>query len=152
MIKEKFEELKTEAREAGENDTHTENTLIEGAQYYIDEITEELTDEEHDELIEQYRLGFLGERTPQPVIDALQKISEGISWDNWEVEEDEETGERNSGSTGQYWKVCEVMHCKLEWMREALDPENDDHFEHSDTIDQLQNLLAVLKAYEPSDF
>lgn len=153
MEKVKLEELKQEARTAGEGDTSTEDYLLQSFQLWADEQEGEWNMEEHEELAEAYRLGFFGERLPQPVSDALASVSGQTSWGNWEVEEVD--GERNSESTGKYWKVCEVLHCKLEHVRELIDEldtlpayDEDSHGEHRDTLDQLQEVLNALKKYE----
>jgi hypothetical protein len=84
---------------------------------------------------------------------ALEAIGSEFCWDNWEV--DEVDGVRNSSANGGYWKVSEVLHCKVEWLRELLSElstlpkyESGELDEHSDTIDQLQKLLAAVSAYE----
>lgn len=154
MEKSKFEELKKSAYEAGENDTVTEDYLVEGAQLWMDDtIAEELDDKQHSELLEEYRAGFMGQRLPRPVIEALGNISGATSWDNWEVEEVD--GERNSDNTGKYWKVCEVLHCKIEHIRETYESNgnaSDVLDEELDTLDQLQELLKALKTFEPNDY
>ena len=134
----RFKELKLEAFEAGENDTVTEDHLVQGAELWLD-IPEELTDEQRNELIEEYRLGFLGERLPRPVQKAIDSIANATSWDNWENEAEE-------GETVTYWKTCEVLHCKLEHMRDFI-AKLEEAGEFNDTLDQLQELLASLKEY-----
>lgn len=84
---------------------------------------------------------------------ALDSIGQEISWDNWEVEEVD--GKRNSSADGRYWKVSEVLHCKVEWLRELVSelatlPKYEDDIldEHYDTLDQLQTLLAAISQHE----
>ena len=57
MEKIKFEVLKKEAFEEGQNDTHVANELIASAQLYIEE-QENLTDKQRDVLMEEYHQGF----------------------------------------------------------------------------------------------
>lgn len=158
MEKALFEDFKKQAYEEGENDTVTEDKLLEGFELWADCLPAEgTTEEEHNELLEAYRLGFFGQRLPVSVMQSLESISDQTSWDNWEVDEIE--GERNSESTGKHWKVCEVLHCKLEHVRELIDEldtlpgyDEDSHSEHRDTLDQVQELLNAIKKYEPSEF
>ena len=63
MNKLELKKFKQEAWTAGENDIVTETYLVKGAQLFIEnEIKDELNDEQHDELIEAYREGFLGKK------------------------------------------------------------------------------------------
>jgi len=63
MNKLELKKFKQEAWTAGENDIVTETYLVKGAQLFIEnEIKDELNDEQHDELIEAYRAGFLGKK------------------------------------------------------------------------------------------
>lgn len=57
----KFLALKKEAYEDAENNTCLEDILCEHAQQFIDEKdSEDLTDEQREELVEVYRQGFFG--------------------------------------------------------------------------------------------
>lgn len=67
----RFQELKNEAFEAGENDTITEDYLLEGAQLWLD-LPDELTDEQRDELTNVYRKGFMSPGTA--IIDAIREL------------------------------------------------------------------------------
>lgn len=77
----------------------------------------------------------------------VQSIIDEQSWDNWEHTEEEQTAGKP-----RYWDVCQVLHCKLEHIREALDEletlpshESGDDFESErEAIDHLQDLLAIL--------
>lgn len=60
MEKSKFKEVLDQAHEAGSNDTITEDHLIEGALLLISSDIGEVTDEEHEQIIEAYRSGFMG--------------------------------------------------------------------------------------------
>ena len=70
---------------------------------------------------------------------AIEEISQEISWDNWKDEE-----------TGNYWKVPEVLFCKLQRIIERL--QEDDQYnvdennnsEHIDTLLQCKKLLETL--------
>lgn len=84
---------------------------------------------------------------------ALDAVAADIDWGNWEVEEVDR--KLNSEGTDGFWKVTEVLHCKLEWLYEAVFelshqpgfPEG--HFdEHISTISDLQSILAAIKPYE----
>lgn len=55
-----FKELLKEAYEQGENDTYTEDRLIESATLYVENLSCTITDKQSEELIEAYRSGFLG--------------------------------------------------------------------------------------------
>ena len=63
MNKLELKKFKQEAWTAGENDTVTEDHLIQGALLFIEhEVNKKTTDEQHDELIEAYRAGFMGKK------------------------------------------------------------------------------------------
>lgn len=86
------------------------------------------------------------------ITEALSQIADEISWDNWRVEEVD--GERNSSSSNEYWKVCEVLHCRLEWLSEHLQEvaklkgDQEDTDEHQDTITMVQKLLDAVSNLE----
>lgn len=69
----------------------------------------------------------------------LDDIIAAQSWDNWEQD-----AEYDGNGKDGYWDICEVLHCKLEWLKEQLDADNDDDQEHLDTIDYVQDLLGML--------
>lgn len=70
---------------------------------------------------------------------AIDEVSQEISWDNWKDDE-----------TGNYWNVPEVLHSKLQWLKERLieddqyNDEENDNSEFIDTITQCCKLLETL--------
>ena len=63
MNTKELKKFKKEAWSAGENDTITEDHLIQGAILFIEhEVLEEITDEQHEEIVEAYRAGFMGKK------------------------------------------------------------------------------------------
>jgi hypothetical protein len=65
--------------------------------------------------------------------ETLDSIIAAQSWDNWQDEE-----------TGEPWDICQVLHCKLEWLKEQLDPTAHEDAEHLDTIGYVQDILGML--------
>ena len=75
--------------------------------------------------------------------EKIEAISAEVSWDNWKDEH-----------TGRFWKLSDVLHCRLRWLEEHFDSirklagaeneeYNDDEQEIYDTIRMAQ---AYLKA------
>lgn len=56
--KKRFEELKQEAWDEGNNDTLADEIIGEHALLWLDEVEDTITDAQRDELIEQYYQGF----------------------------------------------------------------------------------------------
>lgn len=74
----------------------------------------------------------------------IDNLTGEIDWDNWE-RDDIEAPRRT------YFDLCEVLHCKLDWIRDRMeldctDKDNEDAglSEHIDTIRQVQDLLGLL--------
>jgi hypothetical protein len=61
MTNKQLKQILKDAYTAGECDTYVEDTLLQSACDFIgQEVTGKVTDEEHDKIINAYRLGFLG--------------------------------------------------------------------------------------------
>lgn len=63
------------------------------------------------------------------------ELSQDFDWENWQHEDAD--GEK----IDSYWDITEVLWCKLNWLIEDANLEND---EHLDTIRQVQTLLELL--------
>lgn len=72
--------------------------------------------------------------------EALSKISQEITWDNWIEDQDGKYLTDENGNY-KYWKVTQVLFCKLEWIKKNLSDDDDEHF---DTIEQIQDLLTAM--------
>lgn len=59
MTPEKFNELLQKARTEGSNDTLLDTIMTEHALLFINEIDEDLTDDQHDQLLNAYIVGFV---------------------------------------------------------------------------------------------
>jgi hypothetical protein len=65
--------------------------------------------------------------------ETLDSIIAAQSWDNWQDEE-----------TGEPWDICQVLHCKLDWILDWLGDSDPDIEEHRDTIGYIQDILGML--------
>jgi len=68
--------------------------------------------------------------------EIFDNLIKDINWENFEVDKEQEDEQT------EYFDLCEVFNCKLEWLKETLDDDND--VEHIDTIEQVQKLLSLL--------
>jgi hypothetical protein len=75
---------------------------------------------------------------PLNVLEAFESAVSATSWDNWENEE-------YHSEKSRYWSICEVLHCKLEHIREEF--KEEEKGEHWDTIDQIQEILYALEKH-----
>lgn len=57
----------------------------------------------------------------------LQTWIQSIDWENW------------THMNGKHWDICQVLYCKLDWVRENL---TDD--ELIETIDRVQEIITRL--------
>ena len=68
--------------------------------------------------------------------EKFDSLLQKIEWNNWQhCDADNEPIENN------YWDITEVLRCKLNWLIQDANLEND---EHLDTIKQVQTLLELL--------
>lgn len=61
-VKKNINKILQEAWQSGENDTYTEDILLEQAQLYINNLSIRLNDKEVERVIDAYRNGFLGRK------------------------------------------------------------------------------------------
>ena len=71
---------------------------------------------------------------------AIEEISQEISWDNWKDEE-----------TEKYWEVPEVLFCKLQWIIEKLQEDDQYNDEESNNSEYIDTLLQCSKLLETLD-
>lgn len=76
-----------------------------------------------------------------PIIDG---IVASIDWNNYQRGEDELEEARAAGDSEQdaYWSIPEVLHCKLEYVREQLKGEDNEEFRNA--IEHVQAILGLL--------
>ena len=83
-------------------------------------------------------------------LERFNALIQEIEWGNWKEEVDVEDEEKG---VDKYMDLTGVLYSKLEWIRETLnaleaqdmfEEGNVDYSEHRDTIDQVQELLALL--------
>jgi len=67
------------------------------------------------------------------VIALLSKANQAIIWDNWVDEE-----------TGRFNRLGEVYYCKLDWIKENLDPEGDSYDELVGIIEDMQETICPI--------
>ena len=154
MTKEQRIKVLSEARDAGASDEYISQQLNESAlEYFSGDVTEaeKLDEVERDELesdvIDAYNDGFCF----RPVIDfnrllspVLSDIAESTCWDNWEADEE----------TGREWKTAEVLHCKLEFIRDWITSKvpEEEAGELHDALDDVQKILKAIADTEDTDY
>lgn len=70
-----------------------------------------------------------------------------INWENWVVDKDY-TGKSKDG---EYWDITEVLYCKLDWIKERLEEDNQYNSEEDDNSEFVEALEIVQKILEKLD-
>lgn len=70
--------------------------------------------------------------------ETLERISGEINWDNWRYEG------KDGENEGDYWKVTEVLSCRLAWIADLASADENDE----ETLDTLRMVQEVLIAVE----
>jgi hypothetical protein len=71
---------------------------------------------------------------------ALRDAAQEVSWDNFTRTKKEQKKEGKP----EHWAVLEVLYCRLDWAREALEG-SEDLEEHLDTVLMVQAVIEGLQ-------
>ena len=76
--------------------------------------------------------------------DAIEKVAQGWSWDNYRHEANDDAQDK-----GEYWTIFEALYCKLSWVQEVLTDKNIvGDYDVEEHINIIKDTMTIVEALQ----